>query len=46
MNVLLNMNTSKEIQYVYFWSDATLLTLTWQVSLWIIVSDLCMWLAF
>ena len=35
MNVLSNMNTGNGIQllYAYFWSDATLLTLTWQVSL-------------
>ena len=34
-----------EFSHVYFWSDATLLTLTWQFSLWIIASGLCMWLA-
>ena len=34
-----------EFGYVYVWSDATLLTLTSQISLWIIVSALCVCVA-
>ena len=45
-SLFINTGNGIPVSYVYFWSDATLLPLTWQVSLWIIVSDLCMWLAF